>query len=258
MSSGYPRSPKLLKGALVQFSAPLVIPIPNIIVFQYNPETLSRAFTVYDPPQPGHTPPPATPAAGDGQATADPGTAQPYDPQETFTVALQLDASDALETPDTHPVAALTGVADRLAALEMLLYPAGDSLLGNLLGTVSASVSIGSSGISLGGGAAAQPTPRREVPILLFIYGPGKIQPVRLTSFAIEEQAANPLLYPIRAKVSLGMRVLTKEAIAASNQSTVVKDLAIFAHDFTRGQKELLALSNLANSVESIAGMLPF
>ena len=50
MASGYSRSPKLLKGALIQFSAPLLIPIPNIIIFQYNPETMSRTLTPWAPP----------------------------------------------------------------------------------------------------------------------------------------------------------------------------------------------------------------
>jgi len=45
MPEGYSRSPKLLKGALVQFSAPFLVPVPNVIIFQYNPETLSRTLT---------------------------------------------------------------------------------------------------------------------------------------------------------------------------------------------------------------------
>jgi len=38
--SAFPGSPRLLKGALVGID-PLV-PIPNVVVFQYNPDTMTR------------------------------------------------------------------------------------------------------------------------------------------------------------------------------------------------------------------------
>src|SRR6266849_322271 len=105
MPSDFPRSPKLLKGALIQFSAPLLIPIPNIIIFQYNPESLARKLTAWAPP------------ARDEHGNIDPKIeatlAQPYDPHETFDLALELDAADALEQPSRHPVAVISGVADR-------------------------------------------------------------------------------------------------------------------------------------------------
>src|ERR1700722_6123837 len=125
MANGYSRSPKLLKGALIQFSAPLLIPIPNLIVFQYNPETLSRSLNPWAPPE------------KDDEGKIDDKIlnklAQPYDPQETFTLNLEVDATDALENPGSHPVEFVSGVADRIAAMEMLLYPPGDSALGGLL-----------------------------------------------------------------------------------------------------------------------------
>jgi hypothetical protein len=251
MANGYSRSPKLLKGAIVQFVQMPIVPIPNIIVFQYNPDTLSRSLTPYAPPEPnarvpGETPPSTTPA--------DP-TAQPFDPTETFTLSLALDASDALETPERHPVAFVSGVADRIAALEMLLYPVREGLLGNLLG--SANVSIGG-----GGGAISaslrQTAQRPEVPVILFVWGPGRIVPVRLTSFSVEEQQWNQLLYPTRAKVSVGMKVITKDALDRPGNATSGKDFAKFCYDFTVAQKKLLALANIANTVESVLGMLPF
>src|SRR5260370_30103427 len=118
MANGYSQSPRLLKGAIIQFSAPLLVPIPNIIIFQYNPEKMTRTLTPWAPPAP--------PPGGD-DPKVEAALAQPYDPQETFILSLELDAADALEAPDTHPVASVFGVADRLAAIEMLLYPPGDS-----------------------------------------------------------------------------------------------------------------------------------
>ena len=250
MANGYSRSPKLLKGALIQFSAPLLIPIPNIIVFQYNPETMSRSLTPWAPPEENKdkeksaAPPPKT---EDSQA-------QPYDPKETINLAIELDATDALENPASHPVATLVGIADRIAALELLLYTPGQSALGGLL-NVSVSVSIGPGGISASVGSAADVVPRKTVPVVLFFWGPGRIVPVRITSFSVDEQAYSPILYPLRAKCSLGLRVLDASAFANDNSAEV--KIAKACYTFTRAQKEALALANVANTVESIMGMLP-
>ena len=109
MPTGYSRSPKLIKGALIEFSERFLGPIPNVIVFQYNPETMSRTLEVWQPP------------SSPGQSADTASTAQPQDPPETFSLDLELDATDALELPNSHPVAVNFGVADRIAAMEMLL-----------------------------------------------------------------------------------------------------------------------------------------
>lgn len=256
MGTGYSRTPVLLKGALIRFDAPLLIPIPNIIIFQYNPETLSRSLVPHAPHAEGA-------AAGDGASggqssnpvTAAAQRAQPYDPQESFSLRLYLDAADALETPESHPVAFISGVADRLAALEMLLYPVTEGV--QLLGSISAS--LGGASISMGGAAGSE-VPQRNVPVTLFIWGPGRIVPVRLTSFSVEEQAFSPTLYPIRATVTIGLTVLTPSAfqISESYTPTAPEEFAIGAYKFTMIQKQVLATANLANSVESIINMLPF
>jgi hypothetical protein len=260
MANGYTRSPKLLKGALIQFSAPMLIPIPNIIIFQYNPESMTRTLTPWAPAarqvtydDQGN----ATTAALSGEQLNQ--LSQPFDPTETFSLTLELDAADALESPGSHPVAVLAGVADRISAMEMLCYPPGQSALGGLL-NVSVSVSIGGGGVSAGGAAAADVVPRRDVPIVLFFWGPGRIVPVRLTSFAVEEQAYSPLLYPIRAKVTIGLKVLDQnhlQNVAGDTSQSAIVEVAKACYTFTRAQKEALALANLANSVESIIGMLP-
>ncbi len=174
-------------------------------------------------------------------------SAQPFDPGESFTLTLELDATDALEDPDNHPVAVVSGIADRIAALEMLLYPVGDK--GSLLGKAFASL-----------GGIKKFVPRGSVSMVLFVWGPGRIAPVRLTSFSVEEQAFSPTLYPIRAKVSVGMQVLTEEAIkqVSRGKPSTSRELAIAAYKYTRGQKEALARANVANNVESSLGMLPF
>ncbi len=246
MADGYSRSPRLLKGALIEFSSRFIGPIPNIIIFQYNPETLSRSLTPWAPPQ---APVASSTGGGDSavaSSSSGSATAQPYDPGETFTLSLELDATDALETPEYHPAAVLTGVADRIAAMEMLLYP--DKEGSDLLGAIGDVLSLTSED---------DPEPRYSVPILLFVWGPGRIVPVRVSSFSVEEQAFSTALYPIRAKVSIGLKVLSPHDLR-DHPDSISKEIAITSYEFTFAQKNILSTANLANSVESILGMLPF
>ena len=247
MPDGTSLSPKLLRGALVQLSEPFIGPVPNIIVFQYNPENLSRTLSPWQPPPE---------KASDAQNAGSADTAQPYDPGESFSLALELDATDALEHPESHPVAVVSGVADRIAAMEQLLYPVGGD--NDLIGGALASL-----GGVFGGGDSTQVAARSQVPVVLFIWGPGRIVPVRLTSFQVEEQAFLPSLYPLRAKVTVGLQILGPAFYAARRAAqkgtlSTTESIAEAAYKYTRGQKDLLARANAANSVESILGMLPF
>jgi len=260
MPNGFTRSPKLLKGALIQFSAPMLIPIPNIIIFQYNPETMTRTLTPWLPAQ--HQ----IEYNDNGSVKSDKLSgeqlnqlSQPFDPAETFSLALELDATDALEEPGSHPIATIAGVADRISAMELLCYPPGKGALGGLL-NVSVNVSIGAGGISATTGAAADVVERTEVPIVLFFWGPGRIVPVRVTSFSVEEQQYSPLLYPVRAKVNIGLKVLDQQHLVNTSgdaSKSAIVEIAKACYVFTQAQKEALAMANLANSVESIIGMLP-
>jgi hypothetical protein len=251
MGDGYSRRPLRLPGALIQFSAAMIVPIPNIILFQYNPESITRSLSPYDPkPTEGLTAEELRTKTLEARQQA--AMAQPFDPTETFTLNLLIDATDHLETPDQfpHQVTVVTGVADRLAALEMLLYPAKDSLIGGLLGIAGASLS------AFGSDTTKTPEPRKAVATTLFVWGPGRIVPVRLTSFTVEEVQYNQLLYPHRARVAVGMRVVTSDELRLITPQKLEHKIAAIAYDFTRGQKEVLALANIANTIESV--VLPF
>jgi hypothetical protein len=233
MPSDSTLTPKLLKGALVKLGEGFLGPIPNVIVFQYNPENLSRQFS-------------SSVVSKGTQVDAEAETTdEPFDPQESFNITLELDATDALEHPETHPVAAVSGVADRIAALEMLVYPvAADDVISGLTSAI---------------GLSQEAVPKNKVPVLLFIWGPGRILPVRITNLSIEEQSFSPTLFPIHAKVTLGMKVLKLESFASeSKDRTLSEDLAVMSYKYTKGLKEGLARANLANSAESILAMLPF
>ena len=249
MSNGYTRSPKIAKGALIEFSQRFIGPQPNVIIFQYNPDKMTRKLSIYstsdDSESSKTSKKPVKP-----QSAAN---AQPYDPTETFSLLLELDATDDLEVGD--PVAVVTGVGDRLAALEMLLYPQENSM-GGMLGSVSDSLKGKG---SVGGSEAKSRAKRKTVPIVLFVWGPGRIVPVRLTTLSVEEMAYSPLLYPIQAKVTVSLKVLSaSELKGEAFKNLPGRDIALSAYNFTLNQKRILAASNVANNIESILGMLPF
>jgi hypothetical protein len=228
---GYSRSPKVQKGALVQLVETLGLPIPNIVAFQYNPASVKRTMKPWNPLEVDQT-----------QRGLPSPTAQPFDPEEAISMDIELDASDQLE--DDDPIANQFGVADRIAALEKMLFP-GDTPLGQLLSAVASLV-----------GAGPQPPQRKTVPVTLLVYGIGRIVPIRITSYSIEEQLYLPSLYPIQAKVSLAMQVLTADTFKCLSGPTV--DIAIAAYNFFRTQQDTLALLQTARSVDAIRGLLPF
>ena len=249
MSTTFSRSPKLLNGAIVEFSERFIGPVPNVIVFQYNPEKLTRTLGIWSK---------AGEPKGAENITEDQ-TAQPFDPVESFNLVLEFDAADDLEKPDLHPVAVVSGVANRLAVLEMLLYPQESSLLGELAGSITGSLS-GKAAAAKVSSKLSDPLPRGTVPLVFLVWGPGRIVPVRLTSFSIEEHAYLPTLYPIRATATVGMKILRPDdlSIKGSIVEKGKQELAKIAYQIYVKQKTVLAASNIANNVESILGMLPF
>jgi len=219
-------SPRVVKGALVQILRDVVAPIPNVVVFQYNPEKLSRSLTPWNPFE--------VDQANRGSRAP---TVQPYAPKESFTLTLELDATDGLEAG--NPFAVSVGIADRLAALNKLTQPT-QGLFGDLVASASALASGTASSIE-----------RPTVPILLFVWGPGRILPVRITSFAVEETQFSPLLFPTQAKVTLGLEVLTPDVFRCSEDS--LARIAVAAYESNRAREAALAIANITNTPMSIA-----
>lgn len=230
--TGYSRSPKLQKGALVQLVESLSIPLPNIVPFQFNPETMTRTLKPWNPLD----------VSENNRGLPAP-AAQPFDPEETITLQLELDASDQLEDDET--IAKTVGVADRIAALEKMMFP-GSSPLGQVLELASS---------LLGGGGPAAPK-RLTVPVTFLVWGIGRIVPVRITSYSIEEQLFLPSLRPVQAKVSIGLQVLTPETFKLASGPAV--DLAKAAYALFRGQQDALAILYVANTADELRALLPF
>jgi hypothetical protein len=220
--SEFPGSPKLLKGALVVFET--MAPVPtNLIAFQYNPDTLRRSFAaqtaVADP----------SPSSGRIDDHALP-------PTESFSLTVELDATDQLEQPDSNPVAIATGLHPVLSALELLLYPpSSEAILAKVLARAGAAL-IGPA----------------KVPLVLLVWGPLRVVPVRVESVSIVEQAFDQRLNPIRAEVQLGLKTLTegdlKQAGPPFDTLAMVQLIA----------KEGLARTNAVASVSDTGASLHF
>jgi hypothetical protein len=148
----------------------------------------------------------------------------PRKPVEDYAMTLELDATDGLERGG--PLTTLLGVGPRLAALEMLMQPVGTGELAQLLGTGTS-------------------TPRGELPFVLFVWGPNRVAPVRLSSLTIKETGFDELLNPIHATAEVGFAVLRSEEIGDT-----VSRMAI---EYYEGSREAKALIQMAQSVEMLA-----
>lgn len=175
---GYSRSPRLLKGAIVAFRP--MLPLPDVIPFQINPESLQRSIE-------------AKPA---GEGGAD-GFRLAGAPKEVIKIDATLDATDDLEKGE----AADSGLHPRLAQLETLLYPSAATVIAN-----SALLHAGTIEILPASG-----------PFTVFIWGKTRILPVRIQSLSITEEAYDPQLNPIRAQVSMELAVLSYSDLASSH-----------------------------------------
>jgi hypothetical protein len=225
MASQFPRSPKLLKGALISYASQFLGPVPNVIVFQYNPDTMSRTLSDRTP----------RPDPSDIGASREDTYRVQGPPVEMISLAVELDATDQLEQPLLNPWVVAYGLHPALASLELLLYPSDSQVLLNqsLLKPGQASVTV------------------QKAPIVLFVWGVARVVPVQLINFSITEQAYDQLLNPIRANVDLSMQVLTYMELEDAS-------IGRLAYTATQVQKEVLARFNLANSVESVGVPLPF
>lgn len=224
MPSDFPRSPKFLKGALVAYESQILGKMPNIIVFQYNPEQLSRTLTLRNPP---------APAGKTAKAKVETFEVQ-GPPVEEISLTIVLDAADQLEDPLRNRVTVEKGIHPALSALELLLYPPQTQIFKNK--TLS---SRGSAEIMA-----------QDTPLVLFVWGPSRVVPVRLKSFSVTEESFDQRLNPIRAKVELGMKILTYMELKETS-------IGYGAYLATQVQKEVMARLNVVNKEGRISGRLP-
>jgi hypothetical protein len=168
-------SPLVRQGAILSLDPTTGIPLAAIML-QYNPDTLTRSLK---PQAVGEEPDRSEILRLKGP------------PIETIKAEIEIDATDQLAAAD--PVAMSLGIQPQLSALELLVYPASGVLLANealaLLGTIEILP--------------------MDSALTVFAWSQQRITPVKFTDLEITEQAFDPHLHPIRARVSLGMRVLS-------------------------------------------------
>ncbi len=172
-----PISPQTLKAGLVLLD-PVTSIVSRVIVMQYNPDTLTRTLQ----------------AQGTGENGDRSEVLRLKGPAvETLKIDAEIDATDQLEVAQPGAVVLQSGIFPQLAALETILYPPTSVLLSNHAMAASGMLEI---------------LPM-EAPLTLFVWSSSRIVPVRITEFSVTEEAFDTNLNPIRAKVSLGMRVLS-------------------------------------------------
>jgi hypothetical protein len=209
-----PRSPKLLKGAIV--SVPALVPVPTVVLFQYNPESLTRSI---EPQIEGGTKENRTEAARFVGA-----------PIENISMELDIDAIDQLERGSF--MANQKGILPQLAALEILAYPQSAQVIAQAVMLAAGTIEV-------------LPTP---APFTLLVYGSSRVLPVRLMSYSANEIDHDVNLNPIRAKVSLQLRVLTYSDLQLTDPGYHL----FLSHQIT---KEVMALTMSASNVASSIGV---
>jgi len=178
-----PISPRLQKGAIVGID--LLNPLASVVVFQYNPDTLTRNLQ-------------AQAVGGQGGDKSE-ALRLKGAPVETIKLDVEIDATDQLEKGDGLTTG--LGIYPQLSALEMLIYPKSAWVITNTMLMALGTIEI------------IPPV----APFTLFIWGPRRVLPVRLTDFNITEEAHDVNLNPLRAKVGLGLRVLSYNDLPLSH-----------------------------------------
>jgi hypothetical protein len=175
-TSPSPDSPKILKGGIALINNETGN-VERLIALQYNPETLTRSVQIKG----------VSGESGDHvEALRLKGP-----PVETIKLEAEIDATDKLELADSST--GKEGLHAQLAALETIVYPSSTTLFSNNVQAGAGSIEIAP----------------MSGPLTVFIFGAKRILPVRITEMSITEEAFDINLNPIRAKISLGMRVLT-------------------------------------------------
>ncbi|GAA1383295.1 hypothetical protein [Catellatospora chokoriensis] len=203
-------SPRTLRGAI--FAIDMAMPLPRIVIFQYNPESVTRSLTPRSAPT-------GASAAGPADAHRIWGA-----PVESCSMVVEVDAADQLS--DVH--AGVVGVSAQLAALELLLYP-------NVIQVVANTALLAAGTIEI--------LPPQS-PLTVLVFGPGRVVPVRVDGLSITEEAFDPLLNPIRARVELKVTTLTYNDLPPSDAGYAL----FLVHQVV---KEALAVTGSAVAVGS-------
>ena len=211
-------SPRHLRGGLVQMD-PGSGQILRVIGLQYNPDTLTRTLQVQ-----------ATGESGDrSEAMRLRGAAV-----ESIKLEAEIDATDRLDDPESNPDAVSLGIHPELAALEALVHPRADDLQAN-------------DALAAAGVLEVLPL---EAPLTLFVWSRQRVVPVRVTDLSVTEEAFDVALNPLRAKVSLSLRVLSVDDLGFGHRGGTLFMAYLRAKESLAGRAGAVELSALG--VESL------
>jgi hypothetical protein len=212
--SSFPGSPRLQKGAIIGLDP--FNPLASVIVFQYNPDMLTRTVTAQ---------------TSGGNAYRGEALRLKGPPQETIRLDVEIDAVDQLE--QAREPATSMGIYPSLAALEMLLYPKSGLVIANE--------------VLLNFGVIEVIPP--EAPMTLLVWGAKRIVPVQLTELSITEEAFDPNLNPIRARVGMSLKVLTYQDLGLLSPGGA----AFMAHQVV---KEAMAVVGSTGNITNLPSIL--
>jgi hypothetical protein len=211
--TGLSRSPRLLKGGLVLVD-PASGAVQRVITLQYNPDSLSRTLQLQG-------------VTGGGDRSEALRLKGP--PVETIKLEAEIDATDQLEFPDQNEDAVALGLHPQLAALETIAYPTAATLTLNAVLAAVGTIEI---------------LPA-EAPLTLFVWSAQRILPVRISELGIVEEAFDPVLNPIRVKVTLGLRVLSIDDLGFTTRGGSLFMAYLRAKERLAARTPVAALSNL-------------
>jgi hypothetical protein len=220
MTTACPISPRLVKGGIVTMDLDTSA-VQSVIALQYNPDSLNRTLQIQ-----------AVQGGEDGTRVDALRLRGPA--VETIKIEAELDASDQLEFPNQNSNTVQFGLHPQLAQLEMLINPTVETLLADDAMANAGTLEI----IPL------------EQPLTLFVWSKSRVVPVRLTDFSVTEEAFDPNLNPIRAKVSLGMRVLSVDDLGFGHPGG-----HIFMSYLTNKEQLATKASSAAISVLGLRGL---
>ncbi|RCJ29431.1 hypothetical protein A6770_22125 [Nostoc minutum NIES-26] len=212
--NSFPGSPRLIKGAIVGIDS--FNSLASVIIFQYNPDTLTRTLQ------------PQT-MSGEGGDRSEV-TRLKGAPIETIKLDVEIDATDQLERAESKAIS--LGIYPQLSALEVLIYPKSSLVIANTVLLAAGTIEV----IPPAG------------PFTLFIWGRRRVLPVRINEFSITEEAYDVNLNPIRAKVSLGLRVLSYSDLSITHPGYY----QFLSHQVL---KETMARVGSVSSANSVGGV---
>jgi hypothetical protein len=204
----------------------------KVIPFQYNPEQVNRSLS-----QGGASTGTTTATGGSanrGQAQQDVLRVQ-GPPRESFNLSVTFNAADQLEIPEQNQNIVQHGLHAVLAMLEMLMYPPSYQVLQNE---------------SLADDGEVQLNPE-DLPLVLLVWGRSRVVPVKVSNFSVTEEAFDPDLNPLQAKVELGLQVLNYVDLPGTSAG---RDIYL---SYQRQKETLANQFNAGEEAEPIQGLLP-